>query len=267
MAAIDLLSGEGFESICDANYPRMRNALGRRVCDRGVVFCKTDYVEGCLAAMKDGDGPYVLVTHNSDYPSGLHELPDNVVKWFGVNMAKHDDRHEGIPMGLANSRYAHGNGSAVLFQACQKKHIDKAIYVHFAMNTNREARVPARRWFRESEWVTDKCYSNGPNRGDYAEYLKGVHSHQYVVSPQGNGVDCHRHWEAMYLGAIPIIKRDTALFCFEDYPVLWVDDWPDATKRVLGEGYDELLSRPFDYRKLYLGYWKERFKESLEGVI
>jgi hypothetical protein len=51
----------------------------------------------------------------------------------------------------------------------------------------------------------------------------------FVPSPAGNGYDCHRTWEALYLGAIPVILKSE--FCGDStWPVLLVDEWNDLIK-------------------------------------
>jgi hypothetical protein len=48
----------------------------------------------------------------------------------------------------------------------------------------------------------------------------------FVPSPAGNGLDCHRTWEALYLGAIPVVLKEE--FCGEEnWPVLVVNSWQD----------------------------------------
>ena len=38
------------------------------------------------------------------------------------------------------------------------------------------------------------------------QYLMTLGSHKFVLSPRGNGLDAHRTWEAMLVGAIPIVR-------------------------------------------------------------
>ena len=55
----------------------------------------------------------------------------------------------------------------------------------------------------------------------------------FVPSPAGNGLDCHRTWEALYLGCIPVVLRSE--YCGDNsWPVMLVDSW------------DELLSLNLD---------------------
>jgi hypothetical protein len=55
-------------------------------------------------------------------------------------------------------------------------------------------------------------------------YRSLVRKSQFVISPPGNGSDCHRTWEAIYLGAVPIVLREFWNFG-DDLPVLIVDDY------------------------------------------
>jgi hypothetical protein len=48
----------------------------------------------------------------------------------------------------------------------------------------------------------------------------------FVPSPAGNGLDCHRTWEAVYLGCVPVVLKSE--FCGdESWPVLVVNQWSD----------------------------------------
>ncbi|MBB5754890.1 hypothetical protein [Prosthecomicrobium pneumaticum] len=49
----------------------------------------------------------------------------------------------------------------------------------------------------------------------------------FVVSPSGNGIDCHRTWEALALGAIAVVRRSSIDPLFEGLAVLVVDDWAE----------------------------------------
>ena len=60
-----------------------------------------------------------------------------------------------------------------------------------------------------------------------------------MICPQGNGVDCHRNWEVLYLKRVPIMKKSDYLQeLYKDYPVLWVDDFADVTKTLLTSSQD-----------------------------
>ena len=80
------------------------------------------------------------------------------------------------------------------------------------------------------------------------------------VSPHGNGLDCFRTWEAIYLGCIPIVKTSMIDDLYDNLPVLIVKDWSDITRELLEETliwYKENVSL-FCFEKLKLSYWIEK---------
>jgi hypothetical protein len=82
--------------------------------------------------------------------------------------------------------------------------------------------------------------------------------HSFVLSPFGNGYDCHRTWEALCLGAIPIVRAKQFKSLFADLPVLNVDEWSDVTQELLQNTIREFKQRTFNYEKLTLKYWTDQ---------
>lgn len=80
--------------------------------------------------------------------------------------------------------------------------------------------------------------------------------HAFVISPHGNGLDCHRTWEALCLGCIPIVKSSGIDSLFDDLPVWIVRDWKDVTLDVMKQKIEEFKSKSFKYEKLTLAYWR-----------
>lgn len=84
----------------------------------------------------------------------------------------------------------------------------------------------------------------------------------FVISPHGGGFDCHRLWEALLLGCIPIVKKSMIDNLYERLPVLIVDEWSDITETVLINTIEEFkkkhLNNEFAYEKLTLQYWKNK---------
>ena len=60
------------------------------------------------------------------------------------------------------------------------------------------------------------------------QYRKILSLTKFVISPPGNGPDCHRTWESIYLGAIPVVLRRTWPFIQDEIPVLVVETWAEA---------------------------------------
>ena len=90
----------------------------------------------------------------------------------------------------------------------------------------------------------------------------------FVVSPPGNGLDCHRTWEALNLGCIPIIIRvrfteesEWQFSCYDDLPVLIVDNWENITQDLLDKTISDFRKKVFNYDKLTLKYWVDKIHE------
>lgn len=83
----------------------------------------------------------------------------------------------------------------------------------------------------------------------------------FVISPYGCGPDCHRTWEALVLGCIPIIKSSGLDPLFEGLPVLLVKQWSDVTQDLLDATLADFKTRTFAYEKLTLDYWRRAISE------
>lgn len=88
--------------------------------------------------------------------------------------------------------------------------------------------------------------------------------HAFVLSPYGNGLDCHRTWEALALSAIPIIKGRHFDAMFEGLPVLIVDSWTEVTQNLLQDTIDSFRGRRFDLHKLSLRYWQNLIRPDMD---
>jgi hypothetical protein len=84
----------------------------------------------------------------------------------------------------------------------------------------------------------------------------------FVVSPHGNGLDCHRTWEALSLGCIPIVKTSVLDPLFLELPVLVVQNWSDITLDVLAKTVEDFKGRSFNYDKLLLRYWVDQIEDA-----
>ncbi len=84
----------------------------------------------------------------------------------------------------------------------------------------------------------------------------------FVVSPEGAGVDCHRTWEALLLGCIPVVKRNGLTPLFADLPVVTLDDWSEFTKENLLTKASSILGKKFDFTGLFLEHWNSKIKRN-----
>lgn len=109
------------------------------------------------------------------------------------------------------------------------------------------------------------CYDAHPK--DFRTYLDDMLHSKFVLSPRGNGLDCHRTWEALLMGAIPIVKSSNIDSLFEDLPVLIVSEWDEVTEEFLNEKYEEMQSDSYQMQKQYCDYWFELIDSFISNVI
>ena len=87
----------------------------------------------------------------------------------------------------------------------------------------------------------------------------------FVLSPEGEGMDCHRTWEALCLGCIPIMISTSLNDMFEGLPVLIVQSWSDVTAELLEKTIFEYSRKEFSKDKLLLKYWQDEIQSYNRG--
>ena len=83
----------------------------------------------------------------------------------------------------------------------------------------------------------------------------------FVLSPRGGGYDCHRTWEALLLGCIPIVKSSGLDRLFDGLPVLIVKEWSDLNKDLLVQFLIRYSTTSYQKEKLLLSYWVDQFRQ------
>lgn len=99
--------------------------------------------------------------------------------------------------------------------------------------TNHPDRVIAQKAFEKNFAGTSMLHQPAKVDGSIA-VLQMYGRTKFVVSPFGAGPDCHRNWEAIAMGAVPIVlSHDGINELFESEPVLIVKQWSDVTPELL----------------------------------
>jgi hypothetical protein len=99
---------------------------------------------------------------------------------------------------------------------------------------------------KDKQFINKEMVGNG---GDYENYLINLKKHKFVVSPPGNGIDCHRNWEAIYLGCIPIVLNSHfARNVLEDFSVFISSDLKNLNEKTLID-FDDRSSKKANYEK------------------
>jgi hypothetical protein len=226
-----------------------------RVSKGNTIFVKTDYLETFFTQLHPLiPEPYILLTHNSDFPAPGHYGPmledPKLIVWFAQNVENfsHPKLHP-LPIGIANRRWEHGNPS--VFDEVRSRLFSKEIplYMNFTVQNCFSERLGIYNRFINEPF----CVAAPTKRME--EYLADLAKSCFVLSPRGNGLDCHRTWEALYLRAIPIVRTSSIDSLFEGLPVIIIEDWKEVTESFLEKKYQEMESKPYQWEKLDAGYW------------
>ena len=219
-----------------------------------IFITKIEYLDYfCTKILPLLDIKFVLLTHYGDLESGKYDGILNhpkLIKWYGLNMSIISDKTEGLPLGLESKYWGRTNFDII--QNYNKKNKNKLLYLNFSLQTN-----PKRSEIMNS--LLKKGFTKNNNLS-WNEYVQDLSEHKFSISPKGNGIDCHRHWESLYLGVIPIIEKSTHMSFFNDLPILFVDNYDIITNDYLNKKYEEFKLKKFNLNKLDLNYWNEKIK-------
>lgn len=179
---------------------------------------------------------FILVTHNSDenITSTYADIADHekLIQWHAQNLMINHAKIKMLPIGIANSMWAHGNLHAL--ETVRKSNLPKtnSFYFYFNVSTNHRERIPCKTILEQKGLLLD---SVAP---DFATYLQKLTGYKYAICPPGNGVDCHRLWECVYLNVIPVLLRSVFTEkVAELFPCVLLDTWNDFDASALLRDY------------------------------
>jgi hypothetical protein len=222
-----------------------------------VVFVYSDMIDHFIDRILPLLGqPIVLITHNGDdivdekYRAVLDGA--RIIHWFAQNAKMSHPKLTALPIGIANAQWPHGDTAALARVATRTRPRRSGLYVNFEIGTNPELREPL------LDALRTKSFSVMGRRRPYPTYLAEMAQWRFCAAPPGNGIDCHRTWEALYLNVIPVVLS-TAGGLLDHLPCIVVDDVAGVTLEQLEAARLRLVG-PFAWEKLTLSYWRKRIR-------
>lgn len=182
---------------------------------------------------------------------------------FCQNMDVLSDRVRPLPIGLENTAWHKGNKFKEI-EAVMKEGIPRKnwLYVNHEIATNPNEREASYRIFKNLGFATTVF-----KKKSYLDYIKDMKAHKFVLCPEGNGFDTHRAWEALYMGAIPIVKKRVFTEMFSRImPMFIVEDWKMITLDFLKNVYNKMSQIKWPYGDQYLdmGFWEKVIKGEIK---
>lgn len=89
-----------------------------------------------------------------------------------------------------------------------------------------------------------------------SKYFTNLPKYKFVISPEGNGIDCHRHYEALMAKSIPIVEDNPMIRVkYGNVPILYTRDYSEITQEYLEQKYAEMLDQRWDFSNLFMASW------------
>lgn len=231
--------------------------------------------------------PFVLLSGNSDVNIDRRfsrYLDDpRLLHWFGQNAAIRHPKLTATPIGIANAQWRHGDTKAVAEIGDVERPKVNRVYVNFEIGTNPRARAPILKALETKGFTfmgrgataavqrglaarmrTIFARADAPAQQPplpFRDYLAQLGGYKYCVSPPGNGLDCHRTWEALYLGVIPIVS-ESPVGLLDDLPHIKVADLRTIEFDDLEAAAAKLVG-PFEQERLTMSYWRKRVRQAV----
>jgi len=246
----DIICGDRFKSIAHEYIDEDKTQISLS-SDPGIIFLKTDWIKEFKAhILPKINFQFKLITHNSDVsaPSGNFDLleDERLIRWYGMNCGISHPKLQPIPIGIANEKWKHGNRKTIVKVNNASVIKDKLCYSNFNISTN-----PKKRNYTKDIINNKKFINCEKNNLPFEEYLLKLKSHKYTISPAGNSIDCHRIWESIYMGVIPIIESHKSMEEFYELPILVVDSFEEVSEQLLENKYEEIKSKSIEKSLLH----------------
>ncbi len=105
-----------------------------------------------------------------------------------------------------------------------------------------------------AETLLKNGFPNVPIEAD--KYFTEIAKYRFVISPEGNGIDCHRHYEALMAKCIPIVEDNPIIRAkYGNAPILYTRDYSEITQEYLEKKYEEMLDQQWDFSRLLMQSW------------
>ncbi|MCX5921927.1 MAG: glycosyltransferase [Candidatus Dependentiae bacterium] len=267
-ASLPYITGDTFRSMAQFFVDELRLPINPLDINNGdIVFVKTDLLDYFFTELHPHiKSDYIIISHNSDDSAPgnyAHMLDDNkIIAWFGQNPDTVDHpKFFPIPIGLANPHWPTGNTTVFDLLIPHAKNIEKNTLLYLNILPTHPERQGVAQLF------SDKSFCYKASRKALHDYVLELAQSNFILSPRGNGLDCHRTWEALLMGSYPVVRTSPLDSIYQDLPVVIVNDWQEVTQEFLNQKYEEMRLKTYNNEKIYFAYWFNKIKECQDNYL
>ena len=256
----------------------------KNIKEGSVIYLRFDCFKQFMERLKTIPQRITLVLGNGDqtFPTDFFTddefkkfmEQDKIIRVFSMNVNREHPKLEAYPIGVdyhtlhkesmkwgpkmeATEQEAELESTRSAAAPFDKRELKCYSNFHFSMQDDRKYTQDRRDAYKQ---IPAECIhyeeKEIPRKQTWTNQVK----YAFVACPHGNGLDCHRQWEALCLGCIPVVKRSSIDKIYEGLPVLIVDAWSEITPELLRNTVNDFKTRKFDYDRLLLKYWMDRMK-------
>ena len=220
------------------------NTIYEKYYNPRLIFCYIWRIRELSNIIHLFQNPFILVTHNGDKDviniDYVNKILNNslLLKWYSQNVCiQNNEKLQMLPIGFANSQWHHGNISLFeksnIFNNIYNK--TNNIFFNFSIRTNIRKRQPCFNQLKNKlEWLSNI---------EPVDNLTRLSAYKFCICPEGNGVDTHRLWEALYLKVVPIVINSefTQTLIKNNIPLVVLDSWEQLDINSLN--YDNYVDK------------------------
>ena len=230
------LTGNGFAGHCRyvLNYDvfRVRDDVAN-----DWWFCNPEFLEFFFRSLAPAE-PFVLFTHNSNVDRPVDERLVRYLErpelkaWFATNVELEHPKLFSIPLGVGNPI------------KCDPEELRRVQENPPPRTALFEASFETWTNPRERTYCIEQTGIEPAAKVSQPKFFRRLAAAYFCISPNGNGVDCYRTWQALYLRTIPIVTRSPLTEQHTDLPWIVLDDWsqfrsieftPELYARTIGD--------------------------------
>ena len=280
---IIFIDGDMFENMCDLGFGDKYTKLKKldltilndfivsfKENRLPLIYVDSDRVKDFFEIVKNYDKSFALLSHNGDtnfYDQDIQNRPKCIKKWFGQNIdAENNDNILSLPIGLerkfwSNHKHKKFGLQHNVIKELRTKIISKndKIFICHNDSTNTIKRGWIKPFFMKNE-----DYYIQQNNVSFKDFYINIMSYEYMISPEGNGIDCHRTWEILYLNSIPILEDSIYnRNIYSNLPVMMIKSFKDIDKNFLYIN-NTMKNEYNEYQKINFKYWEKEIFNMLK---
>jgi hypothetical protein len=198
-------------------------------------------------------------------------------KIYGTNLRQVQGVSQLLPLGLTNdsgeSEFHDIFGNTEHFLHANKiagsirTQFDLSIYANFTVQNNSRVRGLVSSLIPQMpKSYRLKVESPSMSNEGRVNYLANLRRTNFVLCPEGNGMDTHRLWETLYMGGVPVVVKSRYLDpIYFQLPLVRLESWRDLLNpEILERKWSEVQQFEWNESILSQTYWLNEISEDLK---